>query len=146
MQVPAGATTGPCDIAVKAIISGDFEFPEGCQLVSALYAISASSKLDKPVSIEIEHCVMLENEQDCKYMCFGIAMCNQEVLPYTFEILRGGIFIPRTKFGKICRSSFSIAVVFKMNAPDPEMDSSHSEDENEEQSVVVPVSLCDYNV
>ena len=33
-----------------------------------------------------------------------------------------------------------------MNAPDPEMDSSHSEDENEEQSVVVPVSLCDYNV
>ena len=132
VQVPAGATSGPCVIAVKAILSGAFEFPEDSQLVSALYAISVSRKLDRPVSVEIEHCVELENEQDCKYMRFGIAMCNQEALPYTFETLDDGTFIPLSKFGKVLRSSFSIMGTFKqlLGIPDSDTASSSSDDEN----------------
>ena len=36
-QVPAGTTSGPCVIAVKAILSGEFEFPEDCQLVCFIF-------------------------------------------------------------------------------------------------------------
>ena len=141
MQVPAGATTGPCDIVVKAIISGEFEIPEGCELVSALYAISASRKFIKPVDVEIEHCVRLENEQDCKFMCFGITTCKQEVLPYTFKIIKNGVFTPRSKFGKVFQSSFSIIGIFKWltGAPDSDIASSYSDDE--------PVSInCNKNM
>ena len=139
VQVPAGVTAGLCDIAVKAILSGEFEFPEDCQLVSALYAISVSRKLDKPVSVEIEHCVELKNEQDCKYMRFGIAMCDQEALPYTFETLDDGTFIPQSKFGKVLRSSFSIIGTFKWlfsGIPDLDTASSSSNDENTDSSDV----------
>ena len=32
------------------------EFPEGTELVSAVYAISASRRLNKPVILETQHC------------------------------------------------------------------------------------------
>ena len=34
IQVPEGAISGPCDIAIKAIVAGQFEFPKGTDLVS----------------------------------------------------------------------------------------------------------------
>ena len=39
-----GATSEPCDIAIKAIVAGQFEFPEGTDLISAVYAISVSKQ------------------------------------------------------------------------------------------------------
>ena len=78
LQLPAGATSKPCDITVtvKAIVFGQFQIPEGHELVSALYAISATRKFEKPVSVEIEHCVRLENEQDSqlvRWQCTKVA-------------------------------------------------------------------------
>ena len=102
------------------------------------YAISVSRKLDKPVSVEIEHCVELKNEQDCKYMRFGIAMCNQEALPYTFKTLDYGTFIPQSKFGKVLRSSFSIIATFKwlLGLPDSDTASSSSNDEKTDLTAI----------
>ena len=133
VQVPAGAFSGPCDIAVKAIISGQFKLPKETELVSALYAIAASRTLEKSVCVEIEHCVRLENEQDCKYLCFGVAMCSQEILPYTFEMLKDGFFSPYHKFGKISRECFSIFGVLKSCFPFMDTLSSHSEADDYEQ-------------
>lgn len=113
MICPKNATAHHVGISVKAIIAGEFELPEGTELVSALYAISASRRLDQPVIIEVEHCVQLENEEDCKYMCFGIAEFRQKNPPYTFRIVETGIFSPQSKFGKIHRASFSIAAILK---------------------------------
>ena len=111
--MPEGATSGPCDFAVKAIIAGQFEFPEDTELVSAVYAISASRRLNKPVMLEIEHCVEIKSERHCDYLSFGIARCNQHPLPYTFE-LEGGMFSPKSSYGAVLRSSFSmIAVGFR---------------------------------
>ena len=110
--MPEGATSGPCDIAVKAIIAGQFEFPEDTELVSAVYAISASRRLNKPVMLEIEHCVEIKSERHCDYLSFGIARCNQHPLPYTFE-LEDGTFSPRSSYGAVLRSSFSMVGVLK---------------------------------
>lgn len=93
-------------ISVKAVSpAGDsFKFPENTELVSLLYVISSSPKpleLD-PVKIEIEHCVKLEKEDDCDYLCFGIAKCDRASATYMeFEILEGGTFSPHSQFGEI---------------------------------------------
>ena len=113
MQVPEGATSGPCDFAVKAIIAGQFEFPEDTELVSAVYAISASRRLNKPVTLEIEHCVRIENERNCDYLTFGIARCDQHPLPYTFTLLEDGKFLSKSCYGIVFRSSFSLVGVLK---------------------------------
>ena len=144
IQVPAGAFSGQCDIAVKAIVSGQFELPQDTELVSVLYAIAASRTLEKPLCVEIEHCVKLENEQDCKYLCFGVAMCNQDTLPYTFEVLEDGVFSPSQKFGKISRKSFSILGVLKRFIPFTDTCSSHSEaDDNEHDDVDSKTAVSD---
>ena len=139
MICPKNATAHHVGISVKAIIAGEFEFPEGTELVSALYAISASRQLDIPVVIEVEHCVQLENEEDCKYMCFGIAEFQQKNPPYTFRIIETGIFSPRSKFGKIQRASFSIAAILKklpapgdLDTPASQSDASSGTSDEEE--------------
>ena len=136
VQVPEDAVSGPCSIAVRAIVYGQFENPEGMELVSALYAISVSRRLCNSIRIEIEHCVKLENEDDCEYLSFGIANCNQVVLPYTFEMLEDGHFYPHSKFGFTYRSSFSIIGIFKRLISVADTPSSHSEADDTEQEVM----------
>ena len=80
IQVPEGATSDPCDIAIKAIVAGQFEFPEGTDLVSAVYAISVSKRLTKPVMLEIQHCVAITREEQGRFLSFVRAQCNQPQL------------------------------------------------------------------
>ena len=108
IRVPEGVTSRPCGITVKAITAGEFEFPEGTQLASALYAISVSRKLDKPVQLEMQHCVVLKNEQHCRLLQFVRAKCNQPELPYNFSVLKGGIFDVYSHYGNIGCEQFSI--------------------------------------
>ena len=113
MQVPEDATSGPCDIAVKAIVAGQFEFPDGTELVSAVYAISASRRLHKPVILEIQHCVTIANEQQGQLLSFVRAQCDQPNLPYLFKLLKEGVFLPGNDYGKISCSGFSIIAAVK---------------------------------
>ena len=76
LQVPEDATSGPCDIAVSAIVAGQFEFPDSTELVSVVYAISVSRRLRKPVILEIQHCVAIANEQQGQLLFFVRARCN----------------------------------------------------------------------
>ena len=113
MQVPENAASGPCDIAVKAIVAGQFEFPDGTELVSAVYAISASRRLHKPVTLEIQHCVAIANEQQGQLLSFVRAQCNQLNLPYLFKLLKEGVFLPGNEYGKISCSGFSLTGIVK---------------------------------
>lgn len=133
LNVPDHASTKSCKISVKAVISGQFEIPEGTELVSVLYAISCSERLNKSVTIEIEHCVSLENDEDCQYLSFGIARCYKNTPPYTFEMVDDGIFSPCSKFGKINQSFFSVFGIFKRLLCIPDTPSPQSE-ANAEQS------------
>ena len=108
IQVPKGATSTPCDIAIKAIVAGQFEFPEGTDLVSAVYAISVSKKLTQPVILEMQHCVAISSEEQGQFLSFVRAKCNQPDLPYLFKVLDGGSFSPQSDYGKIACDRFSI--------------------------------------
>ena len=111
IQVPEGATSKPCDIAIKVIVAGQFEFPEDTDLVSAVYAISVSKKLIKPVMLEIQHCVAITREEQSRSLSFVRAQCNQPQLPYQFELLDNGTFPPHSDYGKIACGRFSLVAV-----------------------------------
>ena len=117
MQVPEGATFGPCDFAVKAIVAGQFQFPLRSELVSAVYAIKASRRLIKSVKVEIQHCVAIKNEQQGHFLAFVKAQCNQETLPYKFQILKNGIFGPQSHHGNIACDGFSLLGVLRFLNP-----------------------------
>ena len=108
IQVPKCATSMPCDIAIKAIVAGQFEFPEGTDLVSALYAISVSTKLTQPVILEMQHCVAISGKEQGRYLSFVRAKCKQPDLPYQFKLLKNGEFPPHSDYGKISCHRFSI--------------------------------------
>ena len=48
-----------CEVVVKALVGGKFQFPEGTELVSAVYAISFAKELKQPVKLD---CVSLESK------------------------------------------------------------------------------------
>lgn len=121
MQVPEDATSGHCDIAVNVIIAGKFQFPEETELVSAVYAVSASRKLNKPVTVEIQHCVSIRHDQQGHFLGFVTAKCNQPNLPYTFELLEGGMFCSNSYYGNIACHGFSIfgVILYKLRLTKP---------------------------
>ena len=108
IQVPMDATSTPCNVAIKAIVAGQFEFPEGTDLVSAVYAISVSKKLTQPVILEMQHCVAISSEEQGQFLSFVRAKCNQPDLPYQFKLLDSGIFPPQSDYGKVSCTHFSL--------------------------------------
>ena len=96
-------------VAVKVILGGPFQFPENRQLISALYWVCSSEKFLKEVAVNIQHCAVIKNEEQCSTFKFIIAKCSQEVLPYRFKE-REGVFNPHTQYGTIKLKQFSILV------------------------------------
>ena len=116
--MPEGATSEPCDIAIKAIVAGQFEFPEGTDLVSAVYAISVSKRLAMAVMLEIQHCVAITREEQGRFISFVRAQCNQPQLPYQFELLdNAGTFPPHSDYGKIACDRFSCIAIGRSHNP-----------------------------
>ena len=97
-----------CKVAITALAGGDFEFPKGSELVSAIYAITISKSLLKPLTVNIQHCVALETPEQCNSLQFVRATLNNEGLPYQFELLPGGHFTPKSQFGSISCTQFSL--------------------------------------
>ena len=61
----------------------------------------------KEVAVNIQHCAVIKNEEQCSTLKFIIAKCSQEVLPYRFKE-REGVFNPHTQYGTIKCKQFSI--------------------------------------
>ena len=80
-------------------------------LVSAVYAISVSKRLTKPVMLEIQHCVAITREEQGRFLSFVRAQCNQPQLPYQFEPLDNGTFPPHSDYGKIACDRFSLVAI-----------------------------------
>ena len=95
-------------MVITALAGGEFEFPKGSELVSAVYAISISKPLQKPLTINIQHCVALETPEQCNYLQFMKAPLNNGILPYQFKPLPGGCFTPRNQYGSISCKEFSL--------------------------------------
>ena len=98
-------------VTVKAIIAGPFQFPEGTELVSAVYAISLTKPLHEPVKMEMQHCVKLGRAENSKFMSFAVA--SQDSVPYKFQLVPGGVFKRNSSFGSLDRQSFCFLAIVK---------------------------------
>ena len=100
------------EVATTALVGGEFKFPENTVLVSAVYAVTVSKPLLKPLRLELQHCVDLTDQPGLsKYLKFAIAPVNTPSLPYQFRIIEGGEFSSYSRYGSIQRKEFSYVCI-----------------------------------
>ena len=108
-------TLSPSDtveVAVVALVGGQFVFPKNTVLVSAVYAVSVSKPLLKPLRLEIEHCIDLRGRPGLtRFLKFAIAPVSTPSLPYQFSIVEGGEFKPDSWYGSIQRKEFCLVSI-----------------------------------
>ena len=133
-------TLSPSDtveVAVVALVGGQFVFPKNTVLVSAVYAVSVSKPLLKPLRLEIEHCIDLRGRPGLtRFLNFTIAHVSTPSLPYQFSIVEGGEFKPDSWYGSIQRKEFClVSIVGEKRLPKSSTNGDESEvdEEQEEQ-------------
>ena len=100
------------EAAVVVLAGGQFQFPPNTVLVSAVYAVSLSKPLLKPLQLEIQHCVDLTGQPDlAQYLKFAIAPVSTPSLPYQFSIVEGGEFSSNSRYGSIRRNKFCLVCI-----------------------------------
>ena len=115
ITVPQGTVspTETNEIAVTALVGGQFQLPEGTELISAVYAISVSKPLLQSVKLEIQHCADIVTQDHTSYLSFATASIKQTELPYQFKLEEGGQFFPSHQYGSIYLSEFSLKCAVK---------------------------------
>ena len=117
-----------CEVAITALAGGDFEFPKGSELVSAVYAIYISISLLKPLTVNMQHCVALETPEQCSCLQFVRAPLNNGTRPYQFKPLPGGRFMPGSQYGSISCTEFClIAEVLMGESGEEQQEGGHGE-------------------
>ena len=109
-HVPEGSLqdgTRKCMVHVGGSLSGEFQLPEDTDLLSPVFWISAPCKFAKPVTLEIQHCALREDETVLSDLRFVSAICFQKDLPYRFKQLGEGVFTVHSSYGSIQLSHFS---------------------------------------
>ena len=106
------SSTETIKINVTVLVGGQFELPEDTELISAVYSISVSKPLLKPVKLEIQHCAHLLHEDHTSYLSFATATSQQHP-PYQFQLEKGGVFRPGNQYGSIFLSQFSLKAIIK---------------------------------
>ena len=91
-------------VNIRVSLAGQFELPEGYELVSAVYWVKTSGNFTKPVTIEAQHCANFSNPNQ---LCFVRTSCAQKFLPYKFEVIDGGSFTLGNKYGALSTTHFS---------------------------------------
>uniref|UniRef100_A0A1X7TNK7 Uncharacterized protein n=1 Tax=Amphimedon queenslandica TaxID=400682 RepID=A0A1X7TNK7_AMPQE len=136
LECPQGAVSKDTEVAVTALAGGNFKVPKGTMLVSAVYAISVSKALLKPLVIELQHCVDLRNTSQTGCLKFVRAPLKS---PYQFSIVEGGSFRVGKRYGSIKREQFCcMGIVAEMSNGDTPSDS-----ESEEGYETPPEGLTD---
>ena len=105
------SSTETAEVAVVALVGGDFKFPKDTVLVSAVYAVSVSRRLLKPLRLEMQHCVSITRKDQTKYLKFAIAPVDAPSLSYQFTIVEGGEFSIGSRYGAIDRKEFSLVCI-----------------------------------
>ena len=105
------SSTETAEVAVVALVGGQFVFPKKTVLVSAVYAVSVSRPLLKALRLEMQHCVDLSRGVKTKYLKFAIAPVSTASLPYQFSIVDGGEFSEGKWYGSINREKFCLVSI-----------------------------------
>ena len=131
MNFPEGIIP-PSQVIIKALVGGKFQFPDGMELVSALYVISFPEEILQPVKLYIQHCVYLKSSRQFKHLSFIIAPIDESVPPYKFQFIEGGKFSIDSQYGMIVRSKLCImGIGKKINGVDPYTSSDEEEDSSD---------------
>ena len=95
-----------CKITIMVSIAGQYDFPENCHPVSAIFWLRCEPLCSfvKPVTIEMDHCAKRANASKLRFVR---ASCSQKDLPYIFRKLREGVFNQHTSYGVVELHSFS---------------------------------------
>ena len=101
------AEVAETQLSVQVCLSGPFQMPFNCELVSAVYWVSSPHKFIKPLTVEIQHCAALSNDKQCSQLTFVHTKCTQEELPYIFKEKKGGVFSHQSFYGSLPLSHFS---------------------------------------
>ena len=99
------------EVAVVALVGGQFVFPKNTLLVSAVYAVCVSKPLLQPLRLDIQHCVNLVRPSQTNYLKFAIAPVNTPTLPYEFTPVEGGEFTINSYYGSLYRQEFSLVSI-----------------------------------
>ena len=100
------------EVATAALVRGQFKFPKNTVLVSAVYAVSVSKPLLKPLRLEMQHCVDLRGRPGLsQYLKFAIAPVSTPSLPYQFSLVEGGEFTSNSWYGAINRKDFCLVCI-----------------------------------
>ena len=112
------ASTGECTINIRASLSGHFQLPGDSDFLSPVFWIAAPYRFTKPVTLEIQHCALSEDDAGLSHLTFVSTKYSQRDLPYIFRELDGGVFTTHSSYGSIDLSHFSgIAVTGRKNTP-----------------------------
>ena len=106
--LPPGVTAS---VAVRSIVAGPFKFPENSELISAIYWISSTHVFLKKVTVHLQHCAMINTEEECSHFKIIIGKCSQDP-PYEFAV-KDGVFASNSKIASMSVTQFSnIAIVW----------------------------------
>ena len=115
LSCPKGALSSSaerCEVAVVALAGGQFKLPEKTKLVSAVYGISVSKTLLKPLTLKLQHCVAMETNDQADHLKFARAPLIEYSLNAEFAIMEGGEFRPGSWYGSIsCYHFCKVGVV-----------------------------------
>ena len=102
-------------VNIKASLSGQFQLPEGYELVSAVYWVATLGKFMKSVTIETQHCA---NFSSPGQLHFVRTSCTQKSLPYKLKLIYGGAFTLGSNYGALSTTYFAGIGVVKEVTPD----------------------------
>lgn len=100
--LPDGISEYPVNIKVSQM--GQFELPEGYELVSAVYWVYVPGRFTKPLTIEVQHYANFSNPNQLHSVH---SSCTQKSLPYKFKVVDGGSFNCSSKYGILSTTHFS---------------------------------------
>ena len=101
-------------VDIKTSLTGQFELPEGYELVSAVYWVAISGIFTRPVTIETRHCANFSHPSQLRFVRTS---CAQKSLPYKFKFIDEGVFTLGSKYGTLSTTRFSGIGVAKEVTP-----------------------------
>ena len=101
-------------VNIKASLAGQFELPEGYELVSAVYWVKTPGEFTQPITLEVQHCA---NFNDPNQLHFVHTSHPPKSLPHKFEVKDGGMFTLGSKYGALSTTHFCGIAVAKEVEP-----------------------------
>ena len=93
-----------CPINLEAAVSGQFQFPDGAELVSGVYCIHSLKQFSKRATVKIQHFSSSDSQKEIDELCFVFSSRDQ--LPCQFTYHEDCTFSVGSQYGAIETKSF----------------------------------------